>query len=54
MDFIYFNFNLSLVAYLKGIYIREKCITWVVQNYFFSHLLKFPNNSIRAIGLERS
>ena len=39
MDFIYFNLDLSLVAYLKGICIlikkqREKCVTWVVQNYF--------------------
>ena len=58
MDFIYFNLDLSLVAYLKAFVFnknrREKCVTWVVQNYFFSLLLKFPNNGIRAIGIERS
>ena len=37
--------------YLKK-YRREKCVTWVVQNYFFSLFLKFPNNGIRAIVLE--
>ena len=56
MDFIYFNFDLSLVAYLKAFafnkniersVLREEC-----KIIFLSLLLKFPNNGIRAIGLE--
>ena len=47
MDFIYFNLDLSLVAYLKAFVFnknkkREGCYVGSAK-LFFSLLLKFPN-----------
>ena len=47
MDFIYFNFDLSLVAYLKAFAFnknrkREVCYVGSAK-LFFSIFLKFPN-----------
>ena len=53
MDFIYFHFDLSLVAYLKAFAFnkntkREVCYVGSAK-LFFSLFLKFPNNGIRAL-----